>query len=388
MLHSEEKPRKGITVKVTHDLQRQLLEIPSFLRVMNNYYRNKTILQRKVEPVILEKFREGLKSLDDNKNWLQSIPNALETLSDNILSKKDSFKFPDNILLFEAWMHLGKNALYPRVALHFRFPGFLKGEKVRNVFQFIFSTSRGFGFPIYFGPEFYEYKFKIAKIIEPLLKWGYTVSHRANQAIFIGNKRLKSNRHHPGEFESVIISEFDNNKYKAIDTLLHGYFTNDPKNLGYFSSFDDVLQNITFSYSIGDHAMSVKKIPIEEVLLVPLLSHEFIIKKYNIDFYTYIEKLMKVNELLIRKITFFKKKRIDLINELKTIDKIKFRLERSKRFAKEFAQMTQKLSQKYPIIDKYGHYKTLLEKIRELLFTTPLFMHIIKYLNNKGELAK
>ncbi|MFX1411467.1 MAG: hypothetical protein ACFFA6_14035, partial [Promethearchaeota archaeon] len=314
MLHSEEKPRKGVTIKVTHDLQRQLLEIPSFLRVMNNYYHNKTILQRKIKPIILEKFREELKSLDDNKNWLQTIPTALYTLNDNILSKIDSFKFPGSILLFEVWMHLGINALYPRVVLHFKFPGFLKGEKVRNVFQFIFSTSRGFGFPIYFGPEFYEYKFKIAKIIEPFLKWGYTVPHRANQAINIGNKRLKSKRHHPGEFESVIISEFDNNKYKAIDTLLHGYFTNDPKNLGHFSSFDDILQNITFSYSIGDHAMSVNKKPMEKILKVPLLSHEFIIKKYSIDFYTYIEKLMKVNELLKRKINFFKKKRSDLIN--------------------------------------------------------------------------
>ncbi|MFX1411904.1 MAG: hypothetical protein ACFFA6_16275, partial [Promethearchaeota archaeon] len=99
-------------------------------------------------------------------------------------------------------------------------------------------------------------------------------------------------------------------------------------------------------------------------------------------------KLMKVNELLKRKINFFKKKRSDLINELETIDKIKFRLEQSKHFTKELAQMTQKLSQKYPIIDKYGHYKTLLEKIRELLFTTPLFMHIINYINDKEEFTE
>ena len=37
--------------------------------------------------------------------------------------------------------------------------------------------------------------------------------------------------------------------------------------------------------------------------------------------------------------------------------------------------MSRKLSKKYPVIDIYSHYKTLLEKIRGLLFTAPLYMH-------------
>ena len=63
-------------------------------------------------------------------------------VTEDILSKKDSLKFPDSIMLFEAWMHLGVQALYPRVVLQFKFPGFLIGENVRNIFQFIFSTSK------------------------------------------------------------------------------------------------------------------------------------------------------------------------------------------------------------------------------------------------------
>jgi len=177
LLHSEEKPKIENTVKVAHDLQRQLLEIPSFLRVMNNYYQKKIYLQRQIKSLFIKRFKEGC--LEDNKGWLYTIPTALNTLRDDFLSKKDSFKFPDNIILFEAWMHLGINALYPRVVLHFKFPGFLKGEKVRNVFQFIYSTSRGFGFPIYFGPEFYDYKLKFHAgsfdfhyfAIAPYLKW-------------------------------------------------------------------------------------------------------------------------------------------------------------------------------------------------------------------------
>ncbi|MFX0041849.1 MAG: hypothetical protein ACFE8L_02955 [Candidatus Hodarchaeota archaeon] len=386
MLHSEEKPRMEITVNVIHDLQRQLLEIPSFLRVMNNYYQKKTYLQRQIKSLFIKRFKEGC--LEDNKDWLHTIPTALNTLSDDFLNKKDSFKFPDNIILFEAWMHLGINALYPRVVLHFKFPGFLKGEKVRNVFQFIYSTSRGFGFPIYFGPEFYDYKLKLSKIFEPFLKWGYTVCHRANQAIVIGNRRLKLKRHHPGEFELVIISEYENNKFKAIDTLLHGYFTNAPRNLGKFPSLDDVLQNTTFSYSIGDHAMSVKKKLMDKTLQIPLLSHNYIVFKYGVDFSTYIKKLKALYELLIKKIGTYKEKRNSLINKLKKSDKIRFRLEQSKRFAKEFAQMKQKLSKKYPIIDKYGHYKTLLGKIKDLLFTTPLYMHAIHSTEEKKEFLK
>jgi hypothetical protein len=345
------------TVRVAHDLQRQLLEMTSFLRVMNSYYKKKIYLQNQIKPLLLKRFNEKL--------------------TKNILSKEDSFKFPDSIMLFEAWMHLGFQALYPRVVLQFKFPGFLRGENVRNVFQFIFSTSRGFGFPIYFGPEFYHYKFKLAKMFDPLLKWSYTVSHRANQAIVVGNKRLKSKRHHLGEFESVIISEYTNKEYKGIDTLLHGYFKNEAKVLGKFSSISEVLQNTTFYYSVGDHAMKVKNDGINKILELPLITHDYIVKEYDIDFYSYIKTLLETNKLLNQKIRFYRDKRSDLINKLNRADKLKFRLEQSKHSAKEFARMSQKLSKKYPVIDKYGHYKTLLEKIRNLLFTKPLYMHTI-----------
>lgn len=50
--------------------------------------------------------------------------------------------------------------------------------------------------------------------------------------------------------------------------------------------------------------------------------------------------------------------------------------------------MTQKLSKKYPMIDKYGHYIILLEKIRELLFTTPLYTHSINSTGEREELFK
>jgi len=63
-------------------------------------------------------------------------------------------------------MKLGFDALFPRIVLHFKFPGLLKGEKTRNVFQFIYATSRGFGFPINFGPEFYGYQFKFLKYLD------------------------------------------------------------------------------------------------------------------------------------------------------------------------------------------------------------------------------
>lgn len=366
-----------IMVRVAHDLQRQILEMTSLLRVINNYYKKKEVLQINIKPLILAKIEEQLKSLKNNKDNIQSIPTVLNTLNSKFLSENNLVKFPSSIILFEAWMHLGTQALYPRIVLHLQFPGFLRGEKIRNIFQFIFSTSRGFGFPIYFGPEFYHYRFKLAKFFDPLLKWVYTVSHRANQAIVLGNKRLKSKRHHPGEFESVIISEYNDNVYKGIDTILHGYFKNEAKPLGNYFSLDEVLQNSTFYYSIGDHAMRIEKDSKNMILTLPLISYHDIIKNYDIDFYSYVKELLNVNKLLIQKINFYREKRNNLISKLKKTDKLKFRFERSKHSAKEFARISQKLSKKYPIIDKYGHYRTLLIKIRELLFTTPIYMHAI-----------
>ncbi|TFG04220.1 MAG: hypothetical protein EU539_11225, partial [Promethearchaeota archaeon] len=231
---------KGIqSVRITHDFKRRILEILSLFRVMNNYYYKKGEIQRQIQPLVFKKFKESIKTIIKRGDWLFTIPTALNTLSEDFINRRDSFRFPDSIILFEAWMNLGTDALYPRMVIQFKFPGFLKGEKTRNVFQFIFSSSRGFGFPIYFSPKFYNYDLGFLKYLEPILKWSYTVCHRANQAIFLVNKRLRSKRHHPGEFESVIISEYNRNVFKGINTLLHGYFTGDPKHLGEYASLEE-----------------------------------------------------------------------------------------------------------------------------------------------------
>lgn len=365
-----------VSVKVTHDFERQILEIPSLIRVMNNYYYKKNQIEKQIRPLLLKRFQEGLKTLRDNRDWLFTIPSALDTLSQDLLSRKDSFRFPDSIILFEAWMNLGMDALYPQYVLQFKFPGFLKGEKNRYVFQFIYASSRGFGFPIYFGPEFYEYYLTIGKILEPLFQWGHTVCHRINQAIFlIGDKRLKLKRHHPGEFESVIISEYENNVYKGIDTLFHGYFTKDPHFLGFYESIEEALEDVYFSYTIGDHAMSVhhQTPDLNHLRKLNIISFEDIKREYDIDFYSYIKNIMNVRTLLITRIAHYKRKRKELINQLKFWDKLKFRFEQSK----SFTRMSKKLYKKYPEIQKYNHYKNLLTKLLNLLWVTPLYTHTI-----------
>ena len=365
---------KVISVNISHDLQRQILEILSLFRVMNNYYNKKNEIQKQIQPLILKKFKESLETLKKKADWLFTIPIALNTLSEDFLSKKDSFRFPDSIILFEAWMNLGLVALYPRMVLHFKFPGFLKGEKTRNVFQFIYATSRGFGFPINFGPEFYGYELNYLRYLEPFLKWGHTVCHKINQAICLVNQKLKLKRHHPGEFESVIISEYDNNVFKGINTLLHGYFTHDPKYLGKFSSLEETLKNVIFSYTIGDHAMSVNNKKItnlisEPMIEIPLMEHDSIVQKYDIDFYSYIKKLMNVNKLLTKKILFYKKKRKKLFTKLKVINKIRYRC--------DLLIPSRKISNRFLEMEKYSHYKHIIEKLREFLWTTPLYTHTI-----------
>ncbi|MFW9897750.1 MAG: hypothetical protein ACFFDO_00620 [Candidatus Thorarchaeota archaeon] len=365
--------KEGITVKVVHDLQRRIMEIFSFFRVMNNYYYKKTELQKQIRPLIFKKFKEGLITIQRNIDWFFTIPTALNTLSNDFISKKDSFRFPDGIILFEAWMNLGLEALFPRLVLHFKFPGFLKGENTRHVFQFIYSFSRGFGFPIYFGPEFYSYKFKYSKLLDPLFKWGYTVYHKANQAIFLVNRKFKSKRHHPGEFESVMISEYENNVFKGVDTLLHGYFTGESKYLGKFTSLEETLQNVNFSYTIGDHAMSVQKSTSDNnpinTLNIPLISYENIVQKYEIDFYSYIKNLMSLRKLLVKKISFYKKKKKNLIKNYNLIDKFRFYF--------ELLIPRRKLSRQFSIIRKCILYNNLFEKLKELLWTTPLYTHTI-----------
>ena len=362
-------------VRIAHDFQKQILEIPSFIRVLNNYYYNKTVVQSKLKPLALRKFKEGMNLLEPHKNWLYHLPTPLNVLSRDLLHKKDAFQFPDSILLFEAWMNLGLGALYPRVALHYKFPGILKNEKIRHVFQFTFSTSRGFGFPIYFGPQFYGYFLTIGKILEPLFKWSHTICHRANQAIFLVGKRYGIKRHHLGEFESVIISEYENNMFKGIDTLLHGYFTQDPKKLGIYSNLDEILDNTMFSYSIGDHAMSVERKIKNQTITIPLITHDYIVNKYSVNFYEYLKGLISIKNLLIKKILLYKKQRKACINKLKRIDIIKFRLSQSKK--KTIPNL--RLSNRFSNIQESSLHIKLMEQLLEILWTSPLYTHTIHH---------
>ncbi|NVM18207.1 MAG: hypothetical protein HWN80_10860 [Candidatus Lokiarchaeota archaeon] len=382
---SVNKDSEVTQVKIAHDFQKQILEIPSLIRVINNYYHNKSDVQAKLKPLALKKFKEGLKTIENDKDWLYTLPTALSVLSEDLLHKKDAFRFPDSIILFEAWMNLGFGALYPRLALHYKFPGLLKGEKIRHVFQFTFSTSRGFGFPIYFGPEFYGYILTIGKILEPLFKWSHTICHRANQAIFLVGKRYGIKRHHPGEFESVIISEYENNMFKGTNTLLHGYFTQDPKKLGVYSNLEETLENIVFSYSIGDHAMNIEKEMQKPTINIPLMTHEYIVKNYNVNFNKYLKSLIAIKNLLIKKILRYKKQKKEYINNMKRIERIKFRIGQSK----TFSIPRLKLSKRYSKIQEYSLHIKLMERLIEMLWTSPLYSHTIHYaINEETDLQK
>ncbi len=282
-------------------------------------------------------------------------------------------------------MNLGFGALFPRLALHYKFPGFLNGEKTRNMFQFTYSTSRGFGFPIYFGPEFYGYILTIGKFLESLFKWSHTICHRANQAIYLVGKKYGIKRHHPGEFESVIISEYKDNVFKGIDTLLHGYYTQDPKTFGVFSSLENALDNVTFSYSVGDHAMSVESEKSKKTISVPLITHDTIVRKYNVNFYDYLNNLLATEKLIKKKIIHFKQLKKEFINNLKRIDRIKFRIDQSK----SFSVPSLKISQKFSKIQEFSLHIRLMELIIKMLWTTPLYTHSIhKTIDNEINLQK
>ena len=344
-MHRNKDELSNFKLKVNHDYERQILEITSLIRVVNNYY-----------------FK---------KRYLNSKYNNSESSKFDFLEQKDSFRFPDSILLFESWISLGLDALYPRLALHYVFPAFLKGEKKRNLFQFTFSTSRGFGFPIYFGPEFYGYILKYGKVLEPLFKWCHTVCHRANQAIYLVENRFGIQRHHLGEFESAIISQYKNGIFKGIDTLLHGYFTSDPKTIGIYSSLKKALENLAFSYSVGDHAIKVEtKIPCK-IKYIPLINYNSIKVKYNIDFYPYVIQLFMFQNLLIKKILEYKEQRKNLINSLNWFEKIKLKIDESKNFSLQSLRS----SNKFIKIENCGKYIKLMEGLMKLIWITPLFCH-------------
>ncbi|TFG21752.1 MAG: hypothetical protein EU533_05075, partial [Promethearchaeota archaeon] len=365
---------KSSSVNVSHDVQKQIMEITSLIRVMNNYYQKKTEIQKQIKPQLLHQFKQGVKLLESNHDWLYSIPSALNALTEDFTSKKDSFKFPDAIILFEAWMNLGYKALYPKLVLHYRFPGILNDEITRNLYQFIFSTSRGFGFPLVFDPDFYSYNYKFKKPLEIFFKWCNTVCHRANQAIFLVSKKFNIKRHHPGEFESVIISEYKNNFFKGTDTLLHGYFTQEPKNLGRFESIDSVLKTITFTYSIGDHAMSIGRIKDPLSLSVPLIDQEQIIRRFNIDFYGYIEKLLKFRTLLTKSVIKIKKKKRRLLNQMSFRKKIFFYL------GFRISESLHLKTRSKPYDSQLVNIEFTIQLLRDLLrliWITPLFTHTI-----------
>lgn len=335
----------NLKIKVSHDFQRQLLEITSLLRVINNFYYKKA--------------------------RISSTISKTDSSSYDFRYLKDSYEFPESNLLFENWVLMGLESLYPLMALHYVFPGFLKGEKQRNLFQFTFSTSRGFGFPIYFGPEFYNYILKYGKVLEPLFKWSHTVCHRANQAIFLVANRFKIKRHHLGEYESAIISEYKNGIFKGISTLLHGYFTSDPKTLGIYSSLDKALENLAFSYSIGDHAIKVEtKIP-EKKRIIPIITHSEIKEKYKVDFYSYILQLFLFQKRLIRKILDFKQEKKVLLNNVSWTGKIKLRINQSRYFSLK----SLKDSEKYTKIEFYLKSIQLMEDLLNLIWITPLHSH-------------
>ncbi|TFF88460.1 MAG: hypothetical protein EU550_01260 [Promethearchaeota archaeon] len=334
-----------LKLKVDHSFQKQILEIMALVRVINNYY----FKQKRIN---------SAKSTLDARNY-------------SYLDHKDSYKFPDSTPLFENWMFIGMDSLYPRLAMHYVFPGLLKGEKRRNLFQFTFSTSRGFGFPIYFGPEFYGYTLKYGKILEPLFKWSHTVCHRANQAIFLVAKRFKIKRHHPGEYESAIISEYKNGIYKGIDTLLHGYFTSDPKTLGIYSSLDKALENFAFSYSIGDHAIKVEtKIP-DKTRTIPFIYYPTLKKKFGVNFYPYVIRLFLFQELLVRKILHFKGRKKNLLNSISWIKKIKLRINQSKYFSLQSVTTSEKLMKVEFLIKSIR----LMEELINLIYISPLHTH-------------
>ena len=361
-------------VNVSHDVQKQIMEIISLIRVMNNYYHKKSEIQKQIKPYLLHKFKEEVKLLESSADWLHSIPSALLALNEDFTTKKDSFKFPDGIILFEAWMDMGFKALYPKLVLHYKFPGILKGEKTRNLYQFIFSTSRGFGFPVLFNPDFYSYNFKFKNFLEILFNWCYTVCHRANQAIFLVSERFNIKRHHPGEFESIIISEYENNVYKGIDTLLHGYFTQEPRTLGTFHSLESVLKSITFSYSIGDHAMSINKNIVQNSLFIPLLNQDLIKIRYNIDFYGYIKKLFKFRTQISQVVMKIQRKKKELLNKIKFNKKLKFYL--GFKFCEQFhlKPLPQFCDSSLSDIE---FSIQLMRDLLKLIWTTPLFTHTI-----------
>lgn len=362
-------------VRVSHSYKQQILEILALIRVLNNYYYKKKKIQEEIKPNILQKFAKEIQALKKNEDWFFTLPSLLEAINQDFMSQKDSFRFPDSILLFEAWMNLGFESLYPKMVFQFEFPGFLKGEQTRHIFQFIFSTSRGISFPISFTPQFYGYTPRFLKFLEPLFKWVHKIPHCLNKLFFQIENKLNIKRHHPGEFESVLISRFEGNIYRGIDTLFHGYFTDDPKKLGIYESFNKALESLAFSYRIGDHAMKIIASPSRNLqkLSVPLIDCYSIKEKYDVNFYSYIKRLMKVNTHLSQKKIYYRHKRKEMISNLPPLEKLSFWIN----ILKYNLLPNQDIPERFQKIENIHKHKHLIEKLRTLLWITPLYSHTI-----------
>ncbi|MHA1733333.1 MAG: hypothetical protein ACTSU5_15410 [Promethearchaeota archaeon] len=303
------------SINVVHDAEHKVMEVLSLYRVMNNYYLKKTKLQHELAPKI-KRLRATLSNIErqgDQGDWLLSLPSGLETLSSSMRQKRrDEFRFPNSLVLFEAWMRAGVDALFPRVVINFDFPGIRRGEKVRHVLEFLFSTSRGFGFPITFSPEFYEYNVKRNGFLKALsypFDWLHTVNRKNNKAIALVGRKYNITRHHPGEFESVIISRFgDNGKsssgYYGFETVLHGYREKDPLFLGRYKSLEELLENICFDYSIGDHAIKFTRSrkACERTLAVNLITQDELRRRYDIDFQPYLKHVIHLDQVIRKRI--------------------------------------------------------------------------------------
>jgi hypothetical protein len=362
-------------VRVSHSFKQQILEVIALIRVLNNYYYKKKKIQEKIRPTILQKFTKEIQTVKKRDDWFFTLPSLIEAINKDFISQKDSFRFPDSIFLFEAWMNLGVESLFPKMVVQFKFPGFLKGEETRHIFQFIFSTSRGISFPISFAPKFYGYNPPFIKYLHPLFGWLNKIPHVINFLLFQIENKLNIKRHHPGEFESVLVSEYEENVYRGIDTLFHGYFTDEPKKLGQFNSLENALENLIFSYRIGDHAMNIISSPSEDTrnLKVPLIDCTIIKEKYEVNFYAYIKKLMEVNTLLSKRKMYYRRKRKQMISNLPIGEKMAFWFS----ILKCKLIPGQSIPERFQNVEQIHKHKHLIERLRKLLWVTPLYAHTI-----------
>ena len=92
-----------------------------------------------------------------------------------------------------------------------------------------------------------------------------------------------------------------------------------------------------------------------------------------------------MKNLLIKKILLYKKQKKEFINNLKRIERIKFRIDQSK----TFSIPKLKLSQRYSKIQEFSLHIKLMERLMGMLWTSPLYSHTIHYtINEDGDLQK